>query len=106
MVKSRRFITLVTASVLAVALVMAGCHGNRPDGVYTDTTGHLSLEFRGGKAYLNMGGMADPDGTPYDVNGDKITNHYPPDSMITQFSVFTINSDGTLQGAMGILKKK
>ena len=71
-----------------------------------DTSGHLSLEFRGGKAYLNMGGMADPDGTPYDVNGDKITIHYPLDGMLAQFSVLTINSDGTLQGAMGILRKK
>jgi hypothetical protein len=53
-----------------------------------------------------MGGMADPDGTPYDVNGDKITIHYAPDSILGQFSVLTINSDGTLQGPMGILKKK
>jgi hypothetical protein len=106
MIKSRSYITLVTATALVLTLVVAGCHSNSPDGVYTDTTGRLTLEFRGGKAYLNMGGEADPDGTPYDVNGDKITIHYPSDGMLAGFSVLTINGDGTLQGGMGILKKK
>jgi hypothetical protein len=107
MITSRFFISLVTATALAVALFTAGCHSNNsPDGVYTDTTGRLTLEFKGGKAYLNMGGMADTDGTPYDLNGDKLTIHYPPDGMMAQFSTLTVNSDGTLQGAMGILKKK
>ena len=75
MVKSRFFITLVTATALAAAVIVAGCHSNTPDGVYTDSTGRLTLEFKGGKAYLNMGGMADTDGTPYDVSGNKITIH-------------------------------
>jgi hypothetical protein len=64
------------------------------------------MEFRNGKAYLNLGGMADPDGTPYDVNGNKITIHYPPDGMLAAYSIVTINSDGTLQSGMGTLKKK
>jgi hypothetical protein len=107
MFKSRPFISLVTAAALAFTLFAAGCHSsNTPDGVYTDTTGRLTLEFKGGKAYLNLGGMADTDGTPYDVNGDKITIHYPSDGMMAQFSTLTVNSDGTLQGAMGTLKKK
>ena len=65
MVKSRFFISLVSATALALTLIVAGCHSNNPDGgVYTDTTGRLTLEFKDGKAYLNMGGLADPDGYP------------------------------------------
>jgi hypothetical protein len=107
MIKSRFFISFVSATALAVTLIVAGCHSNSgPDGVYTDSTGRLTLEFKGGKAYLDLGGTADTDGTPYDVNGDKITIHYPSDGMLAQFSTLTMNSDGTLQGGMGILKKK
>jgi len=106
MVKARSLVTLFAVAVLATTLFAAGCHSSSPSGVYRDTTGRLTLEFRDGKAYLNMGGMADPDGTPYDVKDDKITIHYPSDGMLASLSTLTINSDGTLQGAMGILRKK
>jgi hypothetical protein len=106
MFRYRIFTTLFTAGIFALALATTGCHGNKPEGVYIDSTGHVSLEFRDGKAYLNLGGLADPDGTPYDVNGNKITIHYPSDGMMAAYSVLTINSDGTLQGGMGILRKK
>lgn len=106
MVKYRLLVRLFTGSALALTLLIAGCHGNNPQGVYEDTTGHFTMEFRDGKAYLNLGGMADPDGTPYDVKGNTITIHYPPDGMLASYSVLTINSDGTLQGGMGILHKK
>lgn len=106
MVKSRFLVTLTTAAAFAATVFVAGCHSGAPSGVYTDTTGRLTLEFRDGKAYLNLGGMADPDGTPYDVNGDKITIHYPSDGMLAGMSTLSINSDGTLQGSMGILRKK
>jgi hypothetical protein len=106
MVKSRRLVTFITMAALVAALSAVGCHSNTPSGVYTDTTGRITLEFKDGKAFLNLGGMADPDGTPYDVNGDKITIHYPSDGMMGTMSTLTINSDGTLQGPMGILKKK
>jgi hypothetical protein len=66
----------------------------------------MTIEFKDGKAFLNLGGTADTDGTPYEVNGDKITIHYPSDGMLAGFSNLTVNSDGTLQGGMGILKKK
>ena len=39
-----------------VALFAAGCHSNTPSGVYTDSTGRLTIEFKDGKAYLNLGG--------------------------------------------------
>ena len=106
MIRNRRFRTLFAVTALAAALVVVGCHGNTPSGVYTDTTGRIILEFKGGKAYLNMGGMADTDGTPYDVKGDKITIHYPSDGVLGSVSALTINSDGSLQGPMGTLKKK
>jgi hypothetical protein len=106
MVKSRFLVTVITAAAFAATLFVGGCHSGSPSGIYTDTTGRLTLEFRDGKAFLNMGGMADPDGTPYDVKDDKITIHYPSDGMLAGMSTLTINSDGTLQGAMGILRKK
>ena len=40
------------------------------------------------------------------MNGDKITIHYPADGMLAGFTALTINSDGTLQGPMGVLKRK
>ncbi len=111
MARSQSYATLIATSIAATALmaalVVAGCHhSNTPDGVYSDTTGRITMEFKGGKAFLNLGGTADPDGTPYDVAGDKITIHYAPDSMLAQFSVITINSDGSLQSGMGTLTKK
>jgi hypothetical protein len=45
-----------------------------------------------------------PGGTPYDVNGDKITVYYPSDGMMAQYSNRTINSDDSLQGDMGNLQ--
>src|ERR1700756_1780852 len=106
MIRNWRFRTLFAVTAIAAALVVVGCHGNTPSGVYTDTTGRITLEFKGGKAYLNMGGMADTDGTTYDVRGDKITIHYPSDGVLGSVSALTINSDGSLQGPMGTLKKK
>jgi hypothetical protein len=106
MVKDCGYRALVAAAILMVALFAAGCHSNTPSGVYTDSTGRLTIEFKDGKAYLNLGGTADTDGTPYDVNGDKITIHYPSDGMLAQFQSLTINSDGSLQGGMGTLTKK
>jgi hypothetical protein len=40
------------------------------------------------------------------VKGDKITIHYPSDGVLGSVSTLTINSDGSLQGPMGTLKKK
>ncbi|MGH7840760.1 MAG: hypothetical protein ACREQT_04495 [Candidatus Binataceae bacterium] len=96
----------MATTALTVTLMLAGCRGSGPDGIYSDNTGRVTLEFRSGKAYMNLGGAADTDGTPFDVNGDKITIHYPSDGMMAQFSNLTINSDGSLQSGMGILKKK
>ena len=106
MTRNRLFTAFVAATALAVALVVAGCHSNSPRGVYTDSTGRITVEFKDGKAYMNLGGMADTDGTPYDVSADKITIHYPSDGMMAAYSNMTINSDGSLQSGMGTFKKK
>src|ERR1700722_13965007 len=98
MVRSRYFSILVAATALAMTLIVGGCHGNGRSGVYTDSTGRITVEFKDGKAFMNLGGMADTDGTSYDVNGDKITIHYPSDGMMAAYSNMTINSDGSLQG--------
>ena len=106
MVKPRLLVTFVAAVAFAATVFAMGCHSGAPSGTYVDSTGRLTLEFKDGKAFLNMGGIADTDGTPYDVSGDKITIHYPSDGMMGTLSTLTINSDGTLQGPMGTLKKK
>jgi hypothetical protein len=106
MTRTRTFTALIIATVLSMTLSVSGCHSNAPQGVYTDSTGHISLEFKDNKAFLNLGGMADPDGTPYDVNGDQITIHYAPDGMLAGYSKMTILSDGSLQSQMGTFKKK
>jgi hypothetical protein len=106
MIRNRVFRAFVAATALMVALVGSGCHSNTPSGVYTDSTGRITIEFKDGKAYLNLGSMADTDGTAYDVSGEKITIRYPPDGMMAPYSSLTINSDGSLQGGMGTFKKK
>jgi len=104
--KFRISTAFIAATALIAAIAVAGCHSSTPSGVYTDSTGHMTLEFKGGKAYMTLGGSTDTDGTPYDVNGDKITIHYPSDGMLAGFSTITINSDGSLQSSMGALTKK
>ena len=106
MVRSRLFLTFMAETALAMTLIVTGCHGSGPSGVYTDGTGRITVEFKDGKAYMNLGGMTDTDGTPYDVNGDKITIHYASDGMMAAYSNMTINSDGSLQGGMGTFKRK
>jgi hypothetical protein len=106
MVKSRLLVTTVPVIALTVALTLAGCRGGGPSGMYSDTTGRISIEFKNGKAYLNLGGAADTDGTAYDVKDGKINIHYPGDSILGAYSTMTINNDGSLQSPMGTLTKK
>jgi hypothetical protein len=105
MVKSR-FLNLLAVTALLATIAIAGCHSHSVEGTYSDATGRISLELKGGKAYLNLGGAADPNGTPYDVNGDKISIHYPSDGMLAAYSTMTLDSDGNLQSGFGTLKKK
>jgi hypothetical protein len=104
MVKGRFLGTLIIAAALGAALAAAGCH-HGVEGVYTNSTNTITIEFRGNKAFASISGVADPDGTPFDISGNKITIHYGKENLLGE-TVLTINSDGTLQGPMGILHKK
>lgn len=76
-----------------------GCSGcnSGPSGKYQDSSGALSVEFKGGgKATVTMMGMA-TDAT-YTVDGDKITVEVRGDK-----TVFTLNKDGSLAGPSGSL---
>lgn len=104
--KFRISTVFIAATALMTALAVVGCHSRTPSGIYADSTGRATLEFKDGKAYLTLGGSTDTDGEAYDVNGDTITIHYPADGMLASFSKLTINSDGSLQSSMGTLTKK
>jgi hypothetical protein len=96
--------TWFTVLVLSVILVLPGCgQSDKLDGVYANANGQNAIEFRGNKAFVTMVGMADPDGSPFDVKGTTITVHV---GGIAGDLVLTRNSDGTLQGPLGIMKKK
>jgi hypothetical protein len=72
------------------------------DGLYVNSNGQNSVEFRGDKAFITMVGMAS-DAIPYDVKGTTITVHA---GGMAGDLVLTRNSDGTLEGPLGILRKK
>jgi hypothetical protein len=89
----------IRRALLAVSLAGAsftvGC-GNNPEGKYRDPTGTVNAEFKGGKAYLAFGAMSE-EGT-YKIDGDKIIVSGNLGPMIPSPAVFTVNSDGSIQG--------
>jgi hypothetical protein len=96
--------TWLTLLFLSLVLVLPGCgDSDKLDGVYTSANGQNAIEFRGGKAFVTMVGMADPDGSAYEVKGTAITVHV---GGIAGDLVLTRNSDGTLQSPLGTMKKK
>jgi hypothetical protein len=93
---------VVLVGAVLFSAVAVGCSSNRVDGVYTNATGALTIEFRDGKAYLTMGPMlSEP--APFEQKGNQIIIKTGGDTI-----VLTRNSDGTLQGPgmIGILRKK
>jgi hypothetical protein len=82
-------------SVLAGACLAIGCGGG-VEGKYRDPSGGINVEFKGGKAYIALGAYA-VDGT-YKVEGNKIVARGDFGLMLHSPLVFTINSDGTLDG--------
>jgi len=83
-------------SVLACAVLAIGCFGRGPEGKYRDPSGTITAEFKDGKAYLALGVYA-VDGT-YKIEGNKIIARGDFGMMIPNPMVFTINSDGTIDG--------
>ena len=92
----------VAVFLLALCLTAPACSANKLDGLYVNSNGQTTIEFRDTKAFLTMVGMAS-DGIPYDVNGNKITVHA---GGVAGDFVLTRNSDGTLEGPFGIMRKK
>ena len=90
--------------LLSVSLAVSGCGGGagKLDGLYVNSNGQNTVEFKDGKAFVTMVGMAS-DAIPYDVKGDTITVHA---GGMAGDLVLTRNSDGTLQGPFGIMRKK
>lgn len=83
-------------------LTISACGSNKVDGVYVNSNGQNTVEFRDGKAFVTMVGMAS-DAIPYDVKGNTITVRA---GGMAGDLVLTRNSDGTLQGPFGVMRKK
>jgi hypothetical protein len=96
--------TCLAVLLLSASLTVSACGAGakKLDGLYANSNGQSTVEFRDGKAFVTMVGMA-TDGLPYEVKGSTITVHaggMAGDLVLTQ------NSDGTLQGPFGIMRKK
>jgi len=90
--------------LLTACLSVTACAGgsSKLDGLYVNSNGQSTVEFRDGKAFVTMVGMA-TDGIPYEVKGSTITVHA---GGVAGDLVLTRNSDGTLEGPFGIMRKK
>jgi hypothetical protein len=83
-----------------MATSVIGC-GSKVSGKYADPTGTMSADFKSGKVSLAMGGQPVEE-DDYTVDGDKVTVKNKNGENV----VFTIASDGSLQGPMGMVLKK
>src|SRR5215467_2597946 len=102
--RAHPFRIFAAALFLTASFAVSACGGasSKLDGLYANSNGQSTVEFRDGKAFVTMVGMA-TDGIPYEVKGDTITIHaggMAGDLLLTR------NSDGTLQGPFGIMRKK
>lgn len=97
----RTFIAVLFLSA-DFAVSACGAASSKLEGLYANSNGQNTVEFRDGKAFVTMVGMAS-DGIPYEVKGDTITVHA---GGMAGDLVLTRNSDGTLQGPFGIMRKK
>jgi hypothetical protein len=86
----------------SLAVAACGAASGKLDGLYANSNGQSTVEFRDGKAFVTMVGMA-TDGIPYEIKGDTITIHA---GGMAGDLVLTRNNDGTLQGPFGIMRKK
>ena len=96
------FPSVVAALCLSATLALSACGSNKLDGLYVNSNGQNTVEFRDGKTFVTMVGMAS-DGIPYEVKGNTITVHA---GGMAGDLVLTRNSDGTLQGPFGVMRKK
>ena len=96
--------TCIAVLLLSASLTVSACGsgGKSLDGLYANSNGQTTVEFRDGKAFVTMVGMA-TDALPYEVKGNTITVHA---GGMAGDLVLTRNSDGTLEGPFGIMRKK
>ena len=102
--KNPLFRTFLGVLLLSASLTVSACGSGakKLDGLYVSSNGQSTVEFRDGKAFVTMVGMA-TDALPYEVKGSTVTVHaggMAGDLVLTQ------NSDGTLQGPFGVMRKK
>lgn len=104
-VQASLFRTCLAVLFLSANLAAVSSCGaeSKLDGLYVNSTGQNTVEFKDGKAFINIGGGLASDATPYEVKGNTITVHA---GGIAGDLVLTRNSDGTLQGPFGIMRKK
>ena len=93
---------LLAAVCLTAMLAFSACGSTKLEGLYVNSNGQNTVEFRDGKAFVTMVGMAS-EGIPYEVKGNTITVHA---GGMAGDLVLTRNSDGTLQGPFGVMRKK
>jgi hypothetical protein len=84
---------------LALAIAAAGCGGDQLQGTYHQTSGAMSLDFKGDKVTFNM--LGESKTLDYKVDGNSITITDPVEGNM----VFTRNSDGTLNSGLGTFAK-
>lgn len=95
--------TTLGVLLLSASLAASACgSSSKLDGLYANSNGQTTVEFRADKAFVTMVGMAS-EGLPYEVKGDTITVHA---GGIAGDLVLTRNGDGTLQGPFGVMRKK
>ena len=80
-----------------VALVASACHSG-PTGTYTDTSGSVIMELKGGGS-ANFTFMGQVQDCSYTTSSQQLTLTCKGDS--TGPTVFTIHDDGTLTGPPG-----
>ena len=104
MAVQKSWIKTSSAVILATGFAVAayGAETAKLDGLYVNANGQNAVEFRSDKAFITMVGLAS-DAIPYDVKGNTITVHA---GGIMGDLVLTRNSDGTLQGPLGVMRKK
>lgn len=100
--KASSFRVAVLFSLIVSGLSACGGGSSKLDGLYANSNGQSTVEFRDGKAFVTMVGMA-TDGIPYEVKENTITVHA---GGMAGDLVLTRNSDGTLQGPFGVMRKK
>ncbi|HEX6747831.1 MAG TPA: hypothetical protein VF092_11110 [Longimicrobium sp.] len=86
-------------SIAVATLALAAC-GHHLDGKYATSNGMMQVEFKGDNAYVTIP-MAGTTQVPFEMDGDRVILKNAEGGNM----VLTRNSDGSLAGPMGDLRK-